>query len=107
MTDFKLFQKHFREYQKKFGLTGYKVYFRNEPIEGGFADITVELSNMVATVRLDSSPSDKHIEQSAKNEALHLLLVRLEHNGRYRFVSENEINESVEELVFKLEDLIK
>lgn len=109
MTDFKLFQKLFREYQKKFGLTGYKVYFKHEPLEGCFADITVIQRDMVATARLNSKPSWglRSIEQSAKHEALHLLLNRLEHRACNRWVSEEEIYEVVEELVFKLEDLIK
>ena len=66
---------------------------------------------MVATVRLNSKLPNKDkpfkdIKGSAKHEALHLLVGRLEQNGRYRFTSENEIYESVEELVFKLESLI-
>ncbi len=113
MTDFKLFQKLFKEYQKKFGLTGYKAYFKYEPFgDGNFADIDINLSDMIATVRLNSSLSDEEksfrdIAEVAKHEALHLLMGRVTQNGKYRYISNAELGESIEELVFKLEDLIK
>ena len=109
--DFELFQREFRKWQKLFGLTGYKVYFKYEPIDGSFASICIIQTDMVATVTLGSKLSDrdkpyKHIKRSAKHEAIHLLVGRLEQNGRYRYTSENEIYEATEELVFKLENLI-
>ena len=110
--DFELFQSEFKKWQQKFGLTGYKVYFKYEPLDESFADIRVNQGSVVATVRLNSELPDKDkpfrdIKQSAKHEALHLLVGKLERNGRYRFTTENEIYESTEELVFKLEGLIK
>lgn len=109
--DFALFQKHFKHYQKLFGLTGYRVYFKYEPLGSSFADMKIDLSDMVATVRLNSSLPDKdkpfkHIKRSAKHEAIHLLVGRLEHNGRHRYISDEEMYEATEELVFKLEELI-
>jgi len=109
--DFKLFQSEFKKWQQRFGLTGYKVYFKHEPIEDSFANISISQGVMAATVRLSSEVSDKDkphedIKRSAKHEALHLLVGRLEQNGRWRYSSENEIYEATEELVFKLEDLI-
>ena len=66
---------------------------------------------MVATVRLNSNLPEKDkpykdIKRSAKHEALHLLVGRLELNGRYRYLAETEIYEATEELVFRLEKLI-
>jgi len=106
--DFELFKKEFSKWQRKFGLTGYKVYFKYEPLES-FADITVTQSDMVATARLNSDVSTKEIRdarQSAKHEAIHLLLMKVEHRAKSRYIREEELDESVEELVFKLEDLI-
>jgi len=110
MKDFELFKSEFKKWQQKFGLTGWKVYFKYEPIKD-FADIEANLGDMVATVRLNSKLPDtdkpfKHIKLSAKHEAIHLLLARLEKNARYRWATEPEIYEATEELVFKLEDLI-
>ena len=66
---------------------------------------------MNATVRLNSKLPDKDkpfkdIKKTAKHEALHLLLMRLENCARARYLIEDEIDESIEELVYKLEDLI-
>ncbi len=110
--EFTLFQREFTKYQKLFGLTGYKIYFKFEPIDDCFANITVTQNNMVATVRLSSSlhggeKPHRNVRQSAKHEAIHLLLFRLEYRAHSRFISENEIIEAVEEMVFKLEGLIK
>ena len=109
--DFELFQNEFKKWQEKFGLTGYKVYFKYEPIEKFFADIEINQENMVATVRLNSELPDKDkphqdIKRTAKHEAIHLLIGRLDMNGRYRHVSSGEMYESAEELVHRLEDLI-
>jgi 23S rRNA G2069 N7-methylase RlmK/C1962 C5-methylase RlmI len=111
MKDFELFQKEFKKWQKLFGLTGYKVYFKYEPDKEYFAGLTVDQTNMVATAKLNSKLPDKDephkdIRQSAKHEALHLLVSRLEKNGRYRYISDNEIYEATEELVVRLEGLI-
>jgi len=110
--DFLLFQKTFKEYQKLFGLTGYKVYFKYEPIDGAFASITCAQNDMVATVRLNSKLPDKDgrhkdIRGSAIHEVLHLLLMRLEIIAKCRYVASEEIYESVEEIVHKLEGLKK
>lgn len=110
--DFVEFQKKFREYQQQFGLTGYKVYFKYEPLDHCFADITVTQADMVVTVRLNSALEEKdkplkHIGRSAKHEAIHLLLAKLEDRAGDRYTAEKEIDEAVEELAFKLEELIK
>ena len=110
--DFALFCSEFKKWQKLFGLTGYTVYFKYEPIEDCFATIKINQGSMVATVRLNSKLPDKDkphkdIKESAKEEALHLLVGRLESNAFYRFTSEEEIDEASEELTHKLEDLIK
>ena len=111
MNDFELFKKEFRKWQQKFGLTGYKVYFKHEPIDDAFASINLGQGEMIATVRLNSKTlsADKpfvDIKQSAKHEALHLLVGRLEKNAHWRYSSLQEIEEADEELVHRLEDLI-
>lgn len=109
--DFALFQSEFKKWQKLFGLTGYKVYFKHEPLDNSFGDISINQEDMVVTVRFNSKLTDKDkpyqdIKRTAKHEALHLLVGRLEMNGRYRYISENEISEASEELVHRLENLI-
>ncbi len=109
--DFSLFREQFVKYQRLFGLTGYKAYFKHEPIDSAFASISINYTDMVATVRLNSIlPSrdkpHKDIKGAAKHEALHLLTARLEGDARYRYSTESMICESAEELVHKLEELI-
>ena len=40
--DFELFKKEFTKYQKLFGLTGYRVIFKHEGIDGANANITIQ-----------------------------------------------------------------
>jgi len=112
VADFHLFQSEFRKWQEKFGLSGYKVYYKHELLEDSFASIHINQGDMVVTVRYNSKlPSKdqpfKDPKQSAKHEALHLLVGRLEMNAKYRYSSETEIYESVEELVHRLEQLVE
>ena len=110
--DFITFQEEFKRYQSLLGLSGYKVYFKYEPLDSSFAEISINQVEMVATVRLNSNLPDKDkphkdIKCTAKHEALHLLVGRLELYGRCRYVSENEIHEATEELVIRLEGLVQ
>lgn len=105
--EFNLFKVEFKKWQDRFGLNGWKVYFKEEKTENAFADITTDIGNMVATVRYNNEDAEfKDPEVSAKHEAIHLLIGRLEQNARYRYVTSADINETAEELVHKLEGLI-
>ena len=107
--DFLAFQKEFLYWQQKMGCTGYKCYFKHEPLENSFARIKINSEEMVATVSLHNGPEEKehkNVKRSAKHEAIHLMLSRLEDVAGRRHIRAGEIYESVEELVFKLEKLI-
>lgn len=108
MTDFELFQSEFKKWQDKFGLSGWQVFFKYEKLEDGPAMISRDLTGMTATIRVNSELSDEHkdIVKDAKHEAIHLLLSRFSCNAYSRHVSSDEIYESEEELVHKLEGLI-
>jgi len=74
---FALFKKYFEEYHQRFGLTGYRVFFKFEPLNNGAAaSITVEYESALATVRLSSKPYDEDdfdVRRFARHEALHLM----------------------------------
>ena len=111
-TDFADFKRYFKEYQRKFGLAGYRVYFKRQPMDGYFAEISYRQNEMVATVKLNpklkaAGTGWKDIKGHAKHEALHLLVARLSHLAATRFVVEEQIDEAEEELINKLEGLIK
>ena len=110
--EFALFQREFIKWRKLFRLTGYKIYFKYEPLEQSFANITILQSDMVVTVRLNSELPDRDkppgdVKQSAKHEAVHLLLSRLENRALARFISADDLYESVEEIVRRLEGLVE
>ncbi len=110
MNEFQEFQKEFKKWQQKFGCIGYKVYFKFEPLDKDcYADIIVDQSQMVATARLNKSvdkAQQRDVKQSAKHEAIHLLLMKLQRLAMCRYLFESDISEATEELVFKLEELI-
>ncbi|MFC1924254.1 hypothetical protein ACFLXA_02690 [Chloroflexota bacterium] len=110
-AEFELFQAKFKKWQERFGLNGWNVYFKYEPLGTDYAKIYYDLTQMTAVVSLNSDPleedkADNDIVKHAKHEAIHLLLGRLKANGSTRYISENEMTESCEELVHKLEGLI-
>lgn len=109
--DFILFQREFKVWQERLGLTGYKVYFRYEHLDSCFASIKVGWDNMVAVVTFNSSISkedkpDLAIKKVALHEALHLLLARVNQCAKRRYVTEDQIFEADEEAVNKLERLL-
>ncbi len=110
--DFTLFKKEFTRYQKLLGMNGWEIYFKHEPgVRGSFADTFLDFANLTATVRLNSELDDgdkpfKDIKGTAKHEALHILIARLEGEARYRFATDEAIKEATEELVHKLMGLI-
>ena len=111
-TDFADFKRYFKEYQRKFGLAGYRVYFKHQPMGGYFAEVSYRQNEMVATVKFNSKLKDagagwRDIKGHAKHEALHLLVARLSHLAATRFAVEDQIDEAEEELINKLEGLIK
>ena len=108
--DFLSFQKHFTYWQERFGLMGYKVYFKYAPLDDEFANITIGNGN-TATVCLNSKLPDKDkpfkdIKRSAKHEAIHLLLYEVESLALSRYLREGEVIRAEEALTFKLEKLI-
>jgi len=110
--DFTIFQKEFKKYQRLFGLAGYRVYFKHEKLDEKFAEIRINHGGLVATVVLNKELSEKDVafkdvRADAKHEALHLLIGRLCGNAKYRHATLCEIDEAAEELVIKLEELIK
>ena len=104
--DFEVFKKEFKKWQQRFGLNGWTVHFKHEPVDRGYASLTFNLEDMTASAALDSKLPPDNVKRHAKHEALHLLIARIESNGRYRWTSEVDMIESSEELVNKLVDII-
>ena len=111
VKEYGTFKTEFTRWQRRFGLDGYKVYFKFEPIEDCFADITADQRQSCVTIRVNSEvpPADVEfadVKVHAKHEAIHLLVKRLSARAYERHVRGDEIYEAEEELVRRLEKLI-
>ena len=110
--EFETFKREFKKWQDKFGLLGYHVYFKHEPCgSDSYATINVAQSAMVATAILNAqitAEEKKHrdLKATAKHEAIHLLVHRLENLAYARFLDDSEIVEASEELVRRLARLL-
>ena len=106
-TRLESFKKYFTQYQKRFGLEGYSVYFQQCVLSDCHADITTDHYNMLATVRVNSTGSEgRKLKDTAKHEALHLLLGEIMYLARNRYISEDILYSAEEQIVYKLEKLI-
>ncbi len=109
--DFEIFKREFTKYQKLLGLTGIQVRFSHVDLDGSFAVIIKDYGEYIATVKLNKTvpPEQAHhvtVRLCAKHEAIHLLLMRLEGEGKYRYATEESIDEAAEETVHRLENVI-
>lgn len=111
---FKIFKDECQKWIDKFELNNWGIHFGWTDKKGAFASLGVSLNAHNATFFLCKdwndtivSLSTKNIKNSAKHEVIHLLLARLAVNGAERFVTSDEMIEAEEELVKKLENLLK
>jgi len=111
---FKLFKDTCEYWISRLSISGWAVYYRFEILDGVFATSQCRREGRVSSLILNKrfysvgipNISDK-IRGSAKHEVLHLFLARLAGIGESRFVTEKEFDEANEEMVIKLEKLIK
>lgn len=114
--EYKLFQTHCYEWQKKLGLENWVLlfHFGLEKKDKEFyynATIKATLEHYQADVYLDKEYKwlgEKEFNETAKHEMMHLLVGRLAKLGSYRFgVVTADLDSAEEELIHKLEHLIK
>jgi len=106
-----LFKKTFLRYVKILGLTDYQVYFKHEYIQEAFATLENYEPGKIITVKMTTElyGFDAKVFNpvtSAKHEAVHLLLARIQYLAGNRYVTESSIDEEIEGLVRKLEVLL-
>jgi hypothetical protein len=107
---FELFKQYFIEYQNKFGLNNYNIYFNHKWLKNSYACIIVDEDGHVATVNFNTKWSkrlitNQEIKECALHECNHLLVNKLEWIGRCRYIGEEEIINECEGLVVRLTDL--
>lgn len=108
-ADFEEFKKYCLEFQEKFSLTNYKIYFHQVTIKDAFADCSWEKEAAVAVIRLARSWSNeraktsKEIKLLALHEILHLLLSEIDDVAYARFARSQEIDEAEHGIIRRLE----
>lgn len=107
--DLETFKKHCERYRKLFGLVNYTFYYELKSEGSGVADSRTNPEEMLTLVRLDkkkSTSGEDSLKRLALHEVLHVLCARVMWNARARYVSDAELNESHEELVSTLENVL-
>lgn len=112
---FDLFKKECRKWIDKFELNNWKVHFKlGDAGEGNRASINRNVTGYIASIhladswdKLNVSLTNAEIRQNAKHEIIHLLLGRYSAQARERFIIQSELDEAGEELVRKLEWIIR
>ncbi len=106
--DFKDFQNAFMQYVELLNLRDWRITFTRKPLNDCFAELLSDPEGCCATASLSTEIDDgakRHFNAAAsgKHEAIHLLLVKLQHLAQSRFVSESQISTETERLVRILE----
>ena len=109
--DFEAFKRAFTKYQKLFGLSDWKVRFKHGDSDEYYASIEPDFGQQTAIVFLNTNlpvkdREFKDIKGSAKHEAIHLLLARLEGEARTRYTNPPAVTEALEATVHRLEGVI-
>ena len=101
------FKREFLKYQKLLGLTGWDVKFSSKEFPNSLAQIHYVANDCVAEVFLNTTlPYGTNIKQTAKHEAIHLLLARYDFIASARYIGADELTQANEEITVKLTDII-
>lgn len=108
---FKQFKKLCLEFQKKFHLNEYMLYFSFEPLTESYALTRTNQHGKVAEIVLSSELTeenfkDLNLKETVKHEMIHLILAELTEKGYQRFTTKDELYSTEEGVVNKLCRLI-
>ena len=112
---YEIFKQECRKWIDKLKLDNWEVHYRWQKEENSKASCLANLSGYIATLILSTEWDDdrqepineEEVESCSKHEVIHLLLARLSGNARARYASRDDLDESEEELVRKLEKILK
>lgn len=102
---FAFFKKCCKQYIELFSLGNWEITYKLEKLEGNRCECWWKLSGYVATIYLNDRwqqgwpLTNKILRNCALHEVAHLLLARLSSNARARYVQEEDLRESEEEVV--------
>ncbi len=114
---FDIFRTECEYWIKKLKLDNWKVYYTHQQLtKDSYASCATKVQGHVATLYFthvwytlneDFPLTEKNIKESAKHEVIHLLLARMSDYAVSRDYTANDCLEAEEELVRKLEKIIK
>ena len=109
--EYKKFDETFKLWQLRFGCPEYEIATRHGDTGGNVGSLSADSSGCTGVVGLcthiaPNDDLDNWVEDVAKHEALHLLLLRLTDLAKGRFASEDEIDRENERITRILEKLI-
>ncbi len=110
-AEFELFKREFLKWQRRLGLTDWKVYFEHVEVDDGFAEIIMDHEGCLATVRLTTKVPGPDVPDfdpaaHARHEALELLLGPVRRLMTWRYVVPDDINIEIHRVVRRLEKLL-
>lgn len=91
--DFEKFKSEFRRRQEQLGLLNYEIHFEHKELGDNDAELEYFRQPCAAVVRLNTNRYSHTVEQSAKHEALELLLAPARSAAIRRELREDEANE--------------
>ncbi len=110
---YEAFKRAFSRWQRKLGLTEWKVRFEFRPLDGEYAAIVYDCDGMIAKATLTSELSeDEDIRafkpsEHGRHEALHLLCAPLYQAGGARWGNRDAYYQEWEKLVRRLEKVVR
>ena len=109
-SEFRRFKREARRLLSKLGLTGWRVVFLHEPLQGCYGDMHADHVGRICTIRYNSerdiiaTPEDP--ERVARHEVLELFLSRFEWIAENRWGSRQELAEEKHHVIRCLENLL-
>ena len=111
-AQFHEFIKHCERYRAKLSLWGWQIYYRHTKTGDAYATTKIDLPTRTVTVKFnteidESDMGPKWIERTAKHEMIYVFIGRLAEIAGARYITDSELEDAVENLVFKIDNLIK
>jgi hypothetical protein len=106
---FEYFKKRFKYWCSKLGVSGWSVYITHRHIDGCYSKMHLNYKCRAATLELNIHWNPERrlnlttLDTTALHEAAHLLVAPLESLTFDRFVTSNQVDVVVEELVNRIE----
>ena len=102
--DFEYFKKVFLYFRDLFGLQRYEICFQHGNMEDSLASYWLDIGACQVVITLsviwvNKKPTRENLAYAAFHEARHLLMGRLDTNAHSRFVTKDELTESIHEII--------